>query len=82
MLPGLLADHGFEALALSPSGKRHIAAIRRAQRTALVLGAEGPGLPAELMAGMTTVRIAMAPGFDSLNVAAASAIALHRLFGR
>ena len=28
--------------------------------------------------GLTTVRIPIAPGFDSLNVAAASAIALHR----
>jgi tRNA G18 (ribose-2'-O)-methylase SpoU len=28
---------------------------------------------------METARIAMASGFDSLNVAAASAIALHRL---
>lgn len=81
-LPGLLASHGFEALALSPSGQRDIADFRRGARTALVLGAEGPGLPAELMAGMSTVRIAMAPGFDSLNVAAASAVALHRLFGR
>jgi tRNA G18 (ribose-2'-O)-methylase SpoU len=79
-LPALLASHGFEALALSPSGERDIAGIRRAARTALVLGAEGPGLPAALMGGMTTVRIAMAPGFDSLNVAAASAVALHRLF--
>ena len=31
------------------------------------------------MSRLTTVRIAMASGFDSLNVAAASAIALHRL---
>jgi tRNA G18 (ribose-2'-O)-methylase SpoU len=79
-LPALLETYGFEALALSPSGSQDIADITRAPRTALVLGAEGPGLPPGLMAGMTTVRIAMAPGFDSLNVAAASAVALHRLF--
>ena len=34
------------------------------------------------MARLRTARIAMADGFDSLNVAAASAIALHRLAGR
>jgi tRNA G18 (ribose-2'-O)-methylase SpoU len=33
------------------------------------------------MSRMRTARIDMAPGFDSLNVAAASAVALHRLFG-
>lgn len=79
-LPALLSAHGFEALALSPSGAHDIAAVGRAPRTALVLGAEGPGLPRNLMERMRTVRIAMAPGFDSLNVAAASAVALHRLF--
>jgi tRNA G18 (ribose-2'-O)-methylase SpoU len=31
------------------------------------------------MRAMTTVRIPIASGFDSLNVAAASAVALHRL---
>ena len=40
--------------------------------------AEGEGLPASLMDRLKTVRIAMAGGFDSLNVAAASAIALHQ----
>jgi tRNA G18 (ribose-2'-O)-methylase SpoU len=81
LLPGLLRDAGFEALALSPAGVDDIATVRRAPRTALVLGAEGPGLPETLMSQMRTARIAMAPGFDSLNVAAASAVALHRLFG-
>jgi tRNA G18 (ribose-2'-O)-methylase SpoU len=33
------------------------------------------------MAMTRTVRIAMAPGFDSLNVSAASAVALHRFAG-
>jgi tRNA G18 (ribose-2'-O)-methylase SpoU len=47
---------------------------------ALVVGAEGPGLtPATLAAADRQVRIAMAPGVDSLNVATATAIALHRL---
>jgi tRNA G18 (ribose-2'-O)-methylase SpoU len=53
-----------------------------APRVALVVGAEGPGLtPATLAAADRRVRIAMAPGVDSLNVATAAAIALHRLAG-
>jgi tRNA G18 (ribose-2'-O)-methylase SpoU len=49
-------------------------------RVALVVGAEGPGLrPATLAAADRRVRIGMAPGVDSLNVATAAAIALHRL---
>lgn len=75
-----LARHGFEQLALSPGGATAIGELRRRGRTALYLGAEGPGLPPSLMARMTTVRIDMSAGFDSLNVAAASAIALHRLW--
>lgn len=71
--------HGFETIALSPSGKEDVRSIGRAERVALVLGTEGTGLPATLLAGLRTARIAMAPGFDSLNVAAASAIALHEL---
>ena len=49
----------------------------RPERMALYLGTEGEGLPASLLSRLTTVRIPIAPGFDSLNVAAASAIALH-----
>jgi tRNA G18 (ribose-2'-O)-methylase SpoU len=49
-------------------------------RVALVVGAEGPGLTAQTVAAADRrVRIAMAPGVDSLNVATAAAIALHRL---
>lgn len=47
---------------------------------AVLLGTEGEGLPAELAARVDLrVRIPMAAGVDSLNVAAASAIALHAL---
>lgn len=71
--------HGFETIALSPSGREDIRSIVRGERIALVLGTEGTGLPAALLSRLRSVRIAMAPGFDSLNVAAASAIALHEL---
>jgi tRNA G18 (ribose-2'-O)-methylase SpoU len=46
------------------------------ERLALVLGAEGHGLKAETIAGTDlVVRIPMAGGVDSLNVAAAAAVA-------
>ena len=81
-IPDLMAAHGFEQLALSPQGSLEIGECRRADRLALWFGSEGEGLPQALMSRLTTVRIAMAAGFDSLNVAAASAIALHRLGAR
>jgi tRNA G18 (ribose-2'-O)-methylase SpoU len=47
---------------------------------ALLVGAEGDGLaPATLAAADARVRIAMAPGADSVNVATAAGIALHAL---
>lgn len=49
-------------------------------RVAFVVGAEGPGLTdAALAAADARVRIPLAPGVDSLNVATAAAIAFHRL---
>ncbi|WP_011581542.1 MULTISPECIES: TrmH family RNA methyltransferase [Chelativorans] len=75
-----LTARGFDILALSPSGEREIETVKRAPRTAVLLGAEGPGLPAALLARLPSVRIPMRNDFDSLNVAAATAIALHRLW--
>lgn len=49
-------------------------------RLAIVLGTEGDGLPAEAIAGADyVVRIPMMHGVDSLNVAAASAVAFWQL---
>ena len=79
-LHAALDRHGFSQIALSPTGRDDIAAISREGRTALWLGSEGHGLPAATMARMRTARIAMSAGFDSLNVATAGAIALHRLW--
>ena len=78
-LSDMLMAQGFECLAQSPDGERTLRAVKRGDRMALFLGTEGEGLPAALMHRLETVRIDMAPGFDSLNVAAASAIALHHL---
>lgn len=71
--------HGFQILALSPGGAADLGDLEGRGRIALFLGAEGPGLPEDVLAAATTVRIAMAEGFDSLNVAVAGAIALHHL---
>ncbi|AMB59333.1 TrmH family RNA methyltransferase [Microterricola viridarii] len=79
----LLDAHGFHvaALALTPDavslrdfdGAQH-------DRLALVLGAEGSGLTeAALAASDTVVQIPMKHGIDSLNVAAASAVAMWAL---
>ncbi len=76
----LLKDAGFEILSLSPSGGEDIATITRPKRAALVLGTEGEGLPRDILEATRSVRIAMSERFDSLNVAAASAVALHRLW--
>jgi tRNA G18 (ribose-2'-O)-methylase SpoU len=78
-LAGLLLERGFEVLALSPAGERTLGELAASPRQAALFGAEGPGLAAALMARCRTVRIPMAGGFDSLNVATTSGIVLHRL---
>ena len=75
----LFERHGFTAVALSPSGETSLADLRRPDRACVLLGAEGPGLPAELLARAHSVRIPMAAGFDSLNVATTSGVVLHHL---
>lgn len=70
---------GFEVLALSPAAAEPLNAVRGGGRQALLLGAEGPGLPDAVIRRCRTVGIPMAGGFDSLNVAATSAVALHQL---
>lgn len=75
-----LAAARFDCLALSPGGTTDVTDVLPAERTALLLGSEGTGLPPDLLARLTTVRIGMSSTFDSLNVATAAAIALHRLW--
>jgi len=74
-----LAAANFEQVALSPAGREDISSLQPARRTALFVGAEGSGLPAPVLQRLRTVRISIAEDFDSLNVAAASAIALHHV---
>lgn len=56
------------------------ARLARAERLAVVLGTEGDGLADSTIAACDyTVRIPMSHGVDSLNVAAASAVAFYQL---
>jgi tRNA G18 (ribose-2'-O)-methylase SpoU len=75
----LLERHGFTSIALSPAGALPLNRLQRPDRAALLLGAEGPGLPQDMLARATAVSIPMAGRFDSLNVATTSGIALYQL---
>jgi tRNA G18 (ribose-2'-O)-methylase SpoU len=76
----LLVGAGFHvaALALTPDAvSLRDFQTRLPEKLALVLGAEGEGLtPEAIAASDTVVRIPMKHGIDSLNVAAASAVAM------
>lgn len=62
-------------IALSPTGPE-LGSIPFPPRFGLVPGLEGPGLPSHLRTG-TTGRIPIAAGVESLNAAAAVAVALY-----
>lgn len=78
-----LRHRGFRILALTPAPDAvPIGEVLPApdEPVALMLGAEGPGLSAAAIAAADArVVIPMAPGVDSLNVAAAAAVACHVL---
>jgi tRNA G18 (ribose-2'-O)-methylase SpoU len=79
-----LAAAGWRVVALTPGAptRLHAAPVPDAgERVAVVVGAEGPGLDAATLdaPGVTPVRIAMAAGVDSLNVAMAATVALAHL---
>lgn len=79
----LLHELGFKTAALALSDKAlplHDARLRACERLALVLGTEGDGLaPSTIAACDWTVKIPMDHEVDSLNVAAASAVAFWEL---
>jgi tRNA G18 (ribose-2'-O)-methylase SpoU len=77
-----LSAENYRVLALSPRGSWRLDEVPTDRPLALLLGAEGPGLPDLEMAGAETVRIDMTSGFDSLNVATTSGIALYELTRR
>ncbi len=75
-----LRSRGFELLALTPAGAEDLRRVEVPERWAVLLGAEGPGLsPAVLGLADRRVRIPMAAGVDSVNVATAAAIAFAHL---
>lgn len=81
---GMLHDAGFTTLALTPAASaqdiRALDVQLRAQPLALVFGTEGDGLTqAALTACSRRVRIPMSHDVDSLNVAAAAAVACFEL---
>ncbi len=79
----LLKQMGFKtaAMALCPGSVTiHDPCLLREPRLAVILGAEGDGLsPDTIRSCDYTVRIPMSHGVDSLNVAAASAVAFWEL---
>lgn len=76
-----LRDQGFRVLAMTPSPTAApLAPV--AGRVAVLLGSEGPGLSADAIAAADeSVRVPMADGVDSLNVATAGAVAFYALGG-
>ena len=81
--PSTLHKAGFKtvALALTPDALAiDDWRIKRTERLAIILGTEGDGLPQKtLIEADYVARIPMAHGVDSLNVAAASAVAFWEL---
>jgi tRNA G18 (ribose-2'-O)-methylase SpoU len=76
----LLREAGFTTVALAGDGSLTLSELAEQQRPrlALLLGAEGTGLsPATIADADLSVRIPMARGVDSLNVAAAAAVAFY-----
>jgi len=76
-----LGDRGFVVCALTPDDDADdIGTISTTDKMCIVIGSERAGLSAEsLNASTARVRIPMAAGVDSLNAAAASAIACYAL---
>jgi tRNA G18 (ribose-2'-O)-methylase SpoU len=72
---------GFEVWAMTPRlGAEPLQSLEPPEKLAILLGAEGPGLPDALIEAARPVLIPMRAGFDSVNVATAGAIALAHVF--
>ena len=78
-----LRDLGFKTVAMALTDNSiplDSPILKQEKRLAIVMGTEGDGLPSEtISAADYVVRIPMAHGVDSLNVAAASAVAFWEL---
>jgi TrmH family RNA methyltransferase len=75
---GRFDEAGGQRVALVAHGGRPLRETELGERTVFVLGAERDGLPEEVVAACDAVAsISLAGGAESLNVAAAGAIALY-----
>lgn len=77
-----LRDNGFRLAAMTPRAEALPLreAVAGVEKVALLLGSEGPGLTEEaITAADLPVRIPMAAGVDSLNVATAAAVAFYEI---
>ena len=78
-----LHDYGFKTAAMAltdDSVSLDDAQLKQEPRLAIIMGTEGDGLPKQTIAEADyTVKIPMAHGVDSLNVAAAAAVAFWEL---
>lgn len=74
-----LQDRGYRVVAMTPNTGNTLAdAVRGADKVAVMVGAEGPGLTEHAMrAADVRAKIPMAPGTDSLNVATSAAIGFY-----
>ena len=74
-----LHDEGFRTVAMTPGeGSVPLWEAMAAEKVAILVGAEGPGLTEHAMrAADVRARIPMAEGTDSLNVATAAAIGFY-----
>ncbi len=81
--PRLLHELGFETVAMArreDSLRLSDPKLAAEEKLAVVMGTEGDGLAADTIAACDyTVKIPMSHGVDSLNVAAASAVAFYQL---
>ena len=79
----LLKEGGFQTVAMALREDARVLwdpALTRISKLAVVMGSEGPGLKPETIAACDyTVTVPMTNGVDSLNVAAASAVAFYQL---
>ncbi|MGI8993896.1 MAG: TrmH family RNA methyltransferase, partial [Nocardioidaceae bacterium] len=80
----VLAAAGFTTVALTLDGDAiDVAAPAGGGKTALIVGSEGPGMSERWQQSADVrARIPMAAGVDSLNVAAAAAVAAYALWVR
>ncbi|MEE9208374.1 MAG: RNA methyltransferase [Gemmatimonadota bacterium] len=79
---GQLSGDGFEIWVAEASGESLMRSEPMPEKLALVLGNEGEGVDSEILAaGVRKVAVSLVGGAESLNVAAAGAILMDRIFG-